>query len=388
MRTVTGISLLLLLLAACTQQDTKLVVGDGAGALMDGTDLIIFGVDHEGKGTDGKSFSCTEGMTQCRRAFVARYDKELKRTALYTRDHAAQQLAPVLYPRSAGGHYLVALTGEWMTSETGDTHPIFDVTVTLLSPALEAGEPFEILSDDTQEIQAAYLIADGPLAVAGMSGGALFIDRYDPATGDKLDGAAYPDLTGGIVVFLAGTKKELHLVRWFPETGFHYLVVDAEGAVTDTLAITGDAIDPDPAVGARGIAAAINGTTLHWLGEDNGLYRFVRSAAVTIETAAMLDAGSLTYQRDIRFIGSNLYVIGANDRVQNFEACAYGGDSTSVKTHETELVLVKFDSSYDQLWSDRDTEDATYRAIELVTRGKERFFLFQKGGTLYLRPTE
>lgn len=379
---------LILLLSACTAQETKLGVGDGAGALMDGDELIVFGIDHSGTGMDGKSFSCADEMTLCRRAFVARYDKEFKRTALYSHDHAGQQLMTALYPRTSGGYYLVALTGEWMTADTGESHPAFDVVVTELSSSLEAGEELEISSDETREIHAAYLTADGLLAVAGMSAGALFVDRYDPATGGKSGGAVLADETDGLVVFLAGNKSELHLVRWFPESGFRYLVVDGEGAITNALTISGDAIDPDPSVGSRGIAAALNGSTLHWFGEDNGLYRFVRGAKVTIETSAILDAGDMTYQRDIRFIGANLYVFGANDRVQNFEACAYGGDDTTVKTHETELVLVKYDAAFVQLWSDRDTEDATYRALEILTRGKERFFLFQKGGTLYLRPTE
>lgn len=379
---------LMLIVAACTPQDTKLAAGDGAGAVMEGDDILLFGADHGGKGIDGKSFSCEEGTAQCRRVFVARYDKKFKRTALYSRDYPAQQVMPALYPRTAGGYYLVALAGAWMTSETGTSHPVFDVVVTELSSALEAVREFEILSDDTQEIHAAFLTDAGTLTVAGMSGGMLFVDRYDAATGEKIGGNAYSDEMDGIVVFLAGSDAELHLVRWFSETGFRYLVVDEEGTITDALTITGDAMAPDPSVGTHGIAASLLNGTLYWFGEDDGLYRFVRGATVTIETAAMLDAGDLTYQRDIRFIGANLYVFGANDRVQHFEACAYGGDATTVNTHETELVLVKYDASYVQLWSDRDTEDATYRALEILTRGKERFFLFQKGEAIYLRPTE
>ncbi len=378
---------ILLSLAACTPQDTKLTVGDGAGAFMEGNDILLFGVDHGGKGTDGESFSCAEEQLQCRRVFVARYDKNLKQTLLYSRDHTTQKAMPTLYPRTAGGYYLVTLAGEWTTTDTGTTAPAFDVTLTELSAAFAETREFEIASVDTRKIHAAFLNGD-ELTVAGMAGGVLFVDRYDAATGEKTGGATYPGEADGIVVFLAGSDGEIHLMRWFFETGFRYLVLDADGAAVNELTITGDAMDTDPTVGARGISAALIGTTLYWFGEDNGLYRFVRDTAVTVAAAAMIDAGEMTYQRDFRFIGSNLYLFGANDRVQNFEACAYGGDDTTIKTHETELVLAKYDASYVQLWSDRDTEDATYRALEILTRGKERFFLFQKGATIYLRPTE
>lgn len=378
---------LMLAIFSCTPQETKLLVGDGAGAFMEGSDILLFGADHEGTGTDGGSFPCPDEMTQCRRLFLARYDKNFKQTALYTADHAGQELIPALYPRAAGGYYLIAATGNWSTSGEGTSTPEFDVVVTRLSAALEATDEFVIPSEAPVKIHAAFL-SGTTLAVAGMGDDGLFLDRYDAETGEKKAEAVYSDEKEGRVVFLGGKDEELHIMRWLPSTGFRYLVVGADDAVVNFLTLNGDSIDPDPTVGARGIAAGLSGGTLHWLGEDNGFYRFVRDSTVTIETAAMLDAGDLTYQRDFRFIGSNLYVLGANDRVQRFEACAYGGDDTTIKTHETELVLVKFDASYVQLWSDRDTEDATYRAIEVLTRGKERFFLFQKGATIYLRPTE
>lgn len=378
-------AILLVLFAACEPKEDTLAVGDGFDAFSEGTDIVLWGADHERADIDGNGFDCAGGGMTCRRLFVARYKKNFERTALFTREHPVADIAATLTARTAGGYLLATTLERWLHAGDDDMRPLFDILFTELSASLEEGKELAVASSGTDEIHAGIALPSGELWVAGLRDGALFLRRYASVSDPEGETFSFSGGTGGRVVFLAAAAGTIHLVRWFPGTGFRYLAVNGDGTVRDTLTVNGESLTADPRVGDRGIPARVIDGSLHWFGDDGGLYRFVGTPQPALETAAMLDTGSITGARDFRVIGSAIYVFGTNDRVSNVEGCAYGG---STQIHETELVLEKYDAQYGKLWDDRDTENASYRPITVIARGAERSFIFQKGRDILIRPTD
>lgn len=376
----------LIFLIACEAKEDILAVGEGFDAFSEGTDIVLWGADHERMDIDGKSFECAGGGMTCRRIFVARYKKDLERAALFTGEHPVADIAATLTARTAGGYLLTTTRERWLHGEEeDDLRPLFDLLFTELSAGLEKGKEFLAASNDTDEIHAGIALPSGALWVAGLREGALFLRRHLSISDAEGEIFFFSSGTGGRVVFLAAAAGTIHLVRWFPGTGFRYLAVNGDGTVRDTLTVNGESLAADPLVGDRGIPARIVDTYLHWLGDDGGLYRFVGAPQPALETVSMLDTGAISGRRDFCVIGSTLYLYGTNDRVSNVEGCAYGA---STQIHETELVLEKYDPQYGKLWEDRDTENAEYRAIAVIARGAERSFIFQKGKDILVRPTD
>ncbi len=386
MQCAIGITLLVVLLNACTDTATSLGTMEGHGAFVAGDTLMLFGADRNHRLPDGTSFSCADDAAFCRRAFLVAYDKSFKRTATFEKEMRCTDLAVSAIPRSAGGWYLVAVDRTWVHRES-ETSPSFHVTVSSVSTALEEEGTFTLRSTASRSIHATFVTAAGDLFSAGMSDAdALFLYHYDAETGEPRDERYYPGETGGRIVFFAEHDTGILLVRRLPEGTYRILHFDHDKNIVGALTIAeGDTLEPAPTVGARGIAAIVREDGLYWLGADNGLFRFVPSAgAFVIETFTTLDAGELSYQRDLRFLGGDLYVFGANDRISRGSGCGYD----EIATHETELVLEKFDSSFNRLWEDRETEAADYRALEIVAWGKIRYFLFQKNDRVIVRVTD
>ncbi len=384
---------------SCEKHETSLGTMEGQNAIVSSDLLLVAGADRARRDIEGEDFSCPEAMTYCRRAIAALYDDSFRRIALFEKDFPAVDLRVSAYRRGAGGYYLVAVDERWfdVPARTGDTaallattesRPFFHVTVVTLSAALDELGAVSFPSIAGREIHAAFVTAAGDLYLAGLDDtGALFIERHDAESEDEGARWPYPAEKEGRVVFLSGIGGTVHLVRSTGEGGYRYLVINGEGAVTNAVSLDdGDTIDPDPETGARGIAAVLREDGLYWFGEDDNLYRLASVAgAVTLETLATLDTSEgISYQRDVRFVEGDLYLIGANDRAVHGSGCGYG----EITTHETELVIMKFDASFARLWEDRETEGADYHALEVVAWDKERYFVFQKNDRVLIRPTD
>ncbi|HSA34548.1 MAG TPA: hypothetical protein P5077_12550, partial [bacterium] len=319
-RHLLGATLLIALLVACEPKEDTLAVGEGFDAFSEGTDLVLWGADHERRDIDGKEFECAGGGMTCRRIFVARYKKDLERTAFFVQEHPVTDIAATLTARTAGGYLLVTTRERWLHGEEeDDLSPLFDIFFTELSAGLEKGKELAAASSGTDELHAGIALSSGELWVAGLRDGALFLRRHASMDDPEGESFSFSGGTGGRVVFLAGAAGMIHLVRWFPGVGFRYLAVNGDGTVRETLTVNGESLAADPRVGDRGIAARIVDDSLHWLGDDGGLYRFVGTPQPALETVSMLDLGALSGQRDFRVIGSTLYVYGTNDRVSNVE---------------------------------------------------------------------
>jgi len=380
------IGMILVFLSACEDRIVSLGTMEGHGAFLTDDTLMVFGADRSRRDIDGKEFACADGAPYCRRAFLASYDGSFKRKTIFQREIRCIDLRVTARPRSAGGFYLIAVDETWMNSGS-EIQPFFHVTVSTVSSAFEELRTVTIRSDAHQAIHAALVTGGGELYLAGFDADeTLFVDRYDAETGDLAVQWHYPAEQAGRIVFFAQEAGRLHLVRHLPDRGYHYLTIGESGAVMNALTIEDTTtFETDPSVGERSIAALLRQDGLYWFGGDNRLYRLVPSTGTfSIETLATLNIGDLSYQRDFRFLDSDLYVMGTNDRTTRGQGCGYG----EISTHETELVIEKFDASFTRLWEDRDTEGADYRAIEVIAKKQERFFLFQKNDRVIARPVE
>ncbi len=381
---VAVVSVFFSLLISCEKQETSLGTMEGRGAVLSQGRLLVVGADRAHRDIEGKSFSCPETMTVCRRAVVVLYDASFRRVALFEKDFSAVNLGLAAYPRGAGGYYLVATDETWIGGER-QSRPFFQVTLVVLSAALDEMETRSFRSTPDREIHAAFVTTAGELYLAGLDGdGALLVERFFAEAAEGNERWLYPPENGGRVVFLAAAGGAVHLVRSTSDGGYRYLLLDGAGPVMNVVALgDGDALDPEPEVGVRGVAAVIRNDGLYWFGHDDVLYRI--SSGNAPEILATLDTGEgFSYQRDLRFVEGDLYLIGANDRAVHGSGCGYG----EIMTHETELVVAKFDASFERIWEDRETEGADYRAIEVIAWGKKRYFLFQKDDRVLIRPTD